>query len=154
MKAIACKAANDMIGSNGTIPWKMPKDMQHFKKSTIGHTILVGRRTWESFPKALPGRKTIIWSSRPIEGMPTVQTLGDIEQIELQGDLWVCGGFEVYKATMPYWTELVLTQLKKPFDGDVYFPKIEGFSPVEELYDDEDMTIKRWLPTSSLSQPA
>jgi dihydrofolate reductase len=149
IKAIACKAKNDVIGCNGTLPWKMPKDMLFFKKTTMGHTLLVGRKTWESFPKALPGRKTIIWTSKSVPNMPTIQTLDQLKTEPVQGDLWVCGGYDVYKTTMPLWSELILTELKMPFTGDVYFPPIVGLAPVEVLYEDQDMKIRRYLPTST-----
>jgi dihydrofolate reductase len=120
-------ASNGVIGKNGKLPWHMPEDLKHFKKVTLGHPIVMGRRTWESLPGALPGRENIVVSRRPGFEAPGANVASSLEAaIALcVGESVACviGGTELFKAALPIADGLVVTHIHKDYDGDTYFPE-------------------------------
>lgn len=126
---IWAQAANGVIGRDGAIPWRLPEDVTHFRELTAGSTVLMGRRTWDSLParfRPLPGRCNLVLTrdlSWAAEGAEPVHDLDSVVYGDRSADLWVIGGAEVYRATLPCADRLVVTELREAFDGDAYAPR-------------------------------
>ncbi len=149
MIAVAAMAANRVIGANGQIPWHLPEDLLWFKELTMGGTLLMGRVTYESIGRPLPGRKTVVLSRKEglqIPGVEVIRDLSGLRGASLQGDVFVVGGSEIYRATLPYCRDLYMTELKKDAVGDRYFPEFADvfrFSAV--LRETPDFRIVHYL---------
>ncbi|MEA5112511.1 MAG: dihydrofolate reductase [Geobacteraceae bacterium] len=125
---IAAMAQNRVIGCGLEIPWRLPDDMRRFRETTWGHPVIMGRRTFESFAGPLPGRTNIVLS-RDVGYRPAgTMVAGDLEAaVSLAGDageVFICGGEEVYRRAMSLADRIYLTVLHRDFDGDVFFPEI------------------------------
>ncbi len=140
-KAIAAMAENRVIGKDGKLPWNLPEELAWFKETTLGHTIVMGRKTFESIGKrALPKRLNIVISrTLQIDDMPTgsvvLPGLEALKAYPTQGHVFIIGGSELYKAALPNCNELYLTHVKQVVEGDAIFP------PFESLFD-EGILIK------------
>jgi len=151
-KAIAAMAENRVIGAGGKIPWHFSEDLKFFKATTLGHTIVMGRKTWNSLGKPLPGRRNVVVSrSLPpgelsLPGAAVVPNLEAVKALPPQGDVWVIGGAEIYALALPRCAELVLTHVRGAPAGDVFFPVYENiFSPVETLQETADFRIVQYV---------
>jgi dihydrofolate reductase len=123
---IAAMARNRVIGVNNGLPWRLPEDLRHFKALTMGHHIVMGRRTYESIGRPLPGRHTVILTRDPdfrAEGCLTATSLetafaacGDDPEV------FFVGGGEIYRQVLPLARRLYLTEIQADFDGDAHFP--------------------------------
>ncbi|MBF6172702.1 dihydrofolate reductase [Nocardia blacklockiae] len=119
-----------VIGVDNTIPWRVPEDLAHFKQVTSGHPVLMGRRTWDSLPerfRPLPGRRNIVITRQPDWSAPGAERAGSLEEALKLADAdptWVMGGGEIYRAAMPYATELMVTEVDTEVAGDAYAPHI------------------------------
>ena len=129
--AIAAVARNGVIGADGSIPWHLPADFAHFKRTTLGHTLLMGRATYDSIGRPLPGRTTIVltrdpdWSTGNADD--GVLVAHDVDEAlalaaEQPGDLYVAGGAVVYEALRSYLDEQVLSEVHLEPEGDTYYP--------------------------------
>ena len=148
-KAIVAVSQDGVIGRNGDLPWRLSGDLQWFKKITMGHTILMGRKTWDSLPKALPGRENWVLSrgDQRSEGMRLFTSLKDVaEHLPDKQTLFVIGGGEVYRQALPLCHELYITEVhQKVPDGDAFFPEYrDQFEAVEVLDENEDFLLRRW----------
>ena len=123
---VAAVASNGIIGANGRLPWSLPEDLQHFKRLTLGHPVIMGRRTWESLKGPLPGRDNIVVSGRPGYEAP-----GAAVASSLAGALALCagepvafviGGRRLYEESLPIADGLVLTEIDRDYPGDTSFP--------------------------------
>ena len=126
---IAAVASNGIIGKDGGMPWRLPEDLQHFKKLTLGHPVIMGRRTWESLGKALPGRENIVVTrTRGFEapGAAVANSL-DAALALCAGEpvAFVIGGGELYAAALPLAAGLVMTEIRRDYDGDARFPDFD-----------------------------
>ena len=129
---IAAVARNRAIGIDNGLPWHLPEDLKSFKRRTRGHTLLMGRRTWESLDgHPLPGRRTIVLSTT-LEGAPenvvVVSTLEEgIECARSAGEeeLFIAGGGSVYAAGEPYTDQMLLTWVDTEVDGHAFFPDVD-----------------------------
>jgi dihydrofolate reductase len=126
---IWAQAANGVIGQDGAIPWRLPEDMANFRTLTTGHTVVMGRLTWESLPerfRPLPDRRNLVLSRDPSWSAPGADRVGSLEAAVscTQGELWVIGGAQVYAAAMAIADRLVVTDIDAPFDGDTVAPAI------------------------------
>lgn len=123
---IAALAENDVIGRGGTLPWHLPDDLRRFKSLTMGRPILMGRRTFESIGRPLPGRRNLVLThgSQPLpKGVHGVGSLAlALEECAKDPELCVIGGAEVYRQALPQADRLELTRVHATFDGDVAFP--------------------------------
>ena len=137
-KAIAAMSQNRVIGSAGKIPWHLPEDFKWFKKITTGNTILMGRKTFESIGRPLPNRVTIVLSRGGFTypGVRTVKALSEIDLANESGDVFVCGGAEVYQQTLSRCSDLYLTLVKREVPGDTFFPEFESLFEHVEVIDD------------------
>jgi len=130
IKAIVAMAENRVIGNTGTIPWRLPEDFKFFKATTMGHAILMGRKTYESIGKPLPGRENIVLSrTMPEESVPPgitiVRSVEEIQEPTDGRDLFVIGGEEIYRLLLPKVQELYVTKVPRPIEGDTRFPEFE-----------------------------
>jgi len=126
---IAAVARNGTIGRGNTIPWRLPEDLQHLRRVTMGCPVIMGRKTWDSLPtrfRPLPGRRNIVVTRKPAwraEGAEAVPSLDAALALAAGADkAFVIGGSELYAAALPSADELVLTEIERDFEGDVYFP--------------------------------
>ncbi len=133
---IAAVARNGVIGSGGGIPWRIPEDFAHFKRTTLGHTLLMGRATYDSIGRPLPGRTTIVLTRSPSWSAPGVQVALSLEEAlrlaeALPGDVFVAGGSEVYAAALPYADEQVISEVDLEPEGDAFYPEFDRSEWVE-----------------------
>ncbi len=128
---IAAVANNQVIGNNNRLIWHLPADLRHFKKLTMGHTLIMGRKTYESIGKPLPGRKTIIITSQKAykaAGCTIAGSVGEaIKLVKGEKDVFVAGGAEIYEQTIDLYhtRRLYITRIFANFDGDTFFPEID-----------------------------
>ena len=124
---IAAVARDGAIGRGNALLWHLPEDMRHFKTTTLGAPIVMGRKTWDSIGRPLPGRRNIVVTRQPGWQAPGVEVVSSLaEAIERAGDvprLFVIGGAEIYAAALPLADELVLTEVDADAQGaDTFFP--------------------------------
>lgn len=123
---IAAVAKNGVIGARGKLPWHLPEDLKHFRKLTLGHPVIMGRRTWESLGKPLAGRENIVVSRKAgfaAPGASVAATLaGAVALCSGEALAFVIGGAELYAAALPLADGLVLTEIDADYAGDTRFP--------------------------------
>ena len=130
LELVAAVASNGVIGRGGQLPWHLPDDLRHFKALTMGHPMIMGRRTFESIGRALPGRQSIVVSTTldgpPVLGVELARSLD--EAMLLAGALpqptFVIGGGMLYAEALPRVGVMHLTKLDEAFEGDTFFPAI------------------------------
>ena len=149
LKAIAAVSQNGVIGKQGDLPWRLSGDLKWFKKITMGHILLMGRKTWESLPGALPGRENWVLSRtlNPTPGIRVFRTLDEALAEVGERTLFIIGGGELYSLAIKDCVELYLTEVHLVVeDGDAFFPDhLEYFVPVETLDECEEFKIRRWV---------
>ncbi len=122
---IVAIAKNRVIGRNGQLPWHLSEDLKRFKKLTMGHTILMGRKTYESIGKRLPGRRNVVVTSRPIADVECYTSVNDaLTALRDQETVFVIGGARMFAAALPLASHLYLTLLNDNFEGDAFFPDV------------------------------
>jgi dihydrofolate reductase len=126
---IWAEAADRVIGSAGSIPWRLPEEQQHFKRLTMGAAVVMGRGTWESLPETvrpLPGRRNIVLTGRPSYDAPGADVMSSLEDAlaAVDGDVWVIGGASVYEQALAYADQVVRTRVQIQVDGDVRAPRL------------------------------
>lgn len=132
---IAAVAENGVIGRNGKLPWHLSDDLRRFKRLTMGHTILMGRRTWESIGRPLPGRRTIVVSRQPqyrvgadADNIEIATSLDDALRIAAAAgddEVFIVGGAELYRESLTRVDRLYLTRVHAAVEGDAYFPVVD-----------------------------
>ncbi len=148
IKAIVAISENYVIGKNGDLPWRISEDLKWFKKITLGHTLLMGRKTWESLPGPLPKRENWVLSSNLGE-QPDIQVFSKLEEALVAGsdrELFIIGGGELYRQTLPLCGELYVSEVSREVvDGDAFFPPFKDkFEIMENLYKNDDFCLNRW----------
>ncbi|MFB6722005.1 dihydrofolate reductase [Kribbella sp. NPDC056345] len=136
---IAAVGANGVIGRDNDLPWRIREDLQHFKQLTLGHTLVMGRKTYDSIGRPLPGRRTVVVTRQPdwaADGVQVVHTLE--EALKEGGDLYVAGGGEIYRQALPYADRLELTEVDQSPAGDVTFPAFDRSDWTETARDPHD----------------
>ncbi|WP_040792148.1 dihydrofolate reductase [Nocardia paucivorans] len=119
-----------VIGADNAIPWRIPEDMARFKAVTMGHPVVMGRRTWDSLPerfRPLPGRRNIVVSRRSTWAADGAERVGSVEEALRSThpeDVWVIGGGEIYRLALPHATELLITEVDSDIPGDTYAPTL------------------------------
>jgi dihydrofolate reductase len=157
MIAVAAMASNRVIGAEGRIPWHLPEDLRWFKELTMGGTLLMGRVTYDSIGKPLPGRATIVMSRKDglvIPGVEVIRDLSGLQNARTQGEIFVVGGSEIYRIALPYCRDLYLTEVKREVEGDRKFPVFEDlfrFSSV--LRETDDLRIVHYINDEVLPLP-
>jgi dihydrofolate reductase len=130
---IAAVSLNDVIGIKGELPWKLPEDFRHFKNTTLGYPLIMGRKTYESFGKPLPGREHLVITRNKNYKV-------DYEQVKLfpnfddalkfaeelnTNKVFIIGGGEIYKIGMDYADEMIISRVNMNAEGDAFFPEID-----------------------------
>lgn len=119
------------IGKDNKMLWHLPNDLQFFKKTTMGHSILMGRKTFESLNKRLlPGRQSIVLTrdttyGQEIEGLKVMNSLEEALKYAEKEPLMIIGGAQIYKEFLPYADEIICTQIDETFDADTFMPPID-----------------------------
>lgn len=132
MKPVACIVAvarGNAIGRGNALPWHVPEDLKRFKSLTMGHALVMGRKTHQSIGRALPGRRNIVVSriAQAFEGCEVVHSIDDALSAVSDDPLpFIIGGAELYRAAFPRVTHLFLTQIDQQVDADVFFPAFDG----------------------------
>ncbi len=128
---IYARAANGVIGINGALPWHLPEDLAHFKRTTLGCPVIMGRKTWDSLPpkfRSLPGRTNIVVTRQPDwheTGAQPAQNLREALQLcEQASDVWVIGGAQLYALAEPLASTAVVTEIEQDFAGDAFAPTL------------------------------
>ncbi|UAL31199.1 dihydrofolate reductase [Nocardioides rotundus] len=156
---VAAHARDRGIGRDGGIPWRLPHDFAHFKRETLGHTLVMGRATWDSIGRPLPGRETVVvtrdpdWSAG--EYADQVHVAHSVEEAlgiaaALPGDVMIAGGGAIYSATLPVATHLVLTEVGLDVEGcDAFFPDYDAADWVETRRESGEDVEWVWLERAS-----
>ena len=127
---IVAVAANGVIGRDGKLPWHLPDDLRHFRTLTTGHSIIMGRRTWQSLPRPLPDRQNIVVSRQSdfsATGALVVSSLNDaLGAVDRPEPAFCIGGGELYRAALPIARIAYVTEIAGDYDGDATFPKLDA----------------------------
>ena len=160
LSIIVAKAKNNVIGKDNQLIWNLPEDLKRFKSMTENHTIIMGRKTFESLGRVLPDRKHVVFSQNPDfqvndENVEVVHSMLQIQQyIESEEEAFVIGGAMIYGLLMPHVTKMYITQINENFEGNIIFPKFdtekwevidreEGIKDENNKFDYEYITYKK-----------
>lgn len=126
---IVARANNNVIGFKNDLPWYLSADLRRFKELTTDHTVVMGRKTYESIHArlghALPNRRNVVLTRQAID-LPDAEVIHDTSEIEKLGDVFVIGGAEVYNATIDMADRLYVTDVHADIEGDAYFPSLDA----------------------------
>jgi dihydrofolate reductase len=148
LHAIAAISENRAIGYRGKMPWHLPEDYAWFKHKTTGGTMIMGRKTYQSIGKPLPGRETVVLSRSA--KFPGAHGCDDLHLLApllatLPGPYWVCGGVEVYRALLRNCDVLYLTRVRRIVPGDAFFPPFEDkFELDQTIHENAQFRVERW----------
>ena len=151
MKAIAAMARNRVIGNAGIIPWHLPEDFRWFKQATLGGAVLMGRKTFDSIGRPLPGRLNLIVTrseivTESLDVLPVRNLAAFRPEDYAPREVWVCGGAEIYAQLLPRCTELFLSLLDRDAEGDTFFPAFEAdFELVETILHKPGFEVRRYV---------
>jgi dihydrofolate reductase len=129
LSLIVAMAQNRTIGVNNTLPWRCPEDLKHFKALTMGHHMIMGRKTFDSIGKPLPGRTTVIVTRNAglqVAGCLVAHSLNDaITACKDDDEIFIVGGAELYAQALPLVDTLYITEIQQEVDGDAHFPEFD-----------------------------
>ena len=153
MKAIVAMAENRVIGAAGTIPWHLPEDFRFFKRTTLGHAVVMGRKTYDSLGRPLPGRQNIVLSRQqaPIAGVTLLHDQEELYHLGIPSEeLFVIGGTEIYRLLLPACDTLFVTQVHREVKGDTFFPAFEhAFDEGTVVLEHADFTVREYKRLTS-----
>ncbi|MEL3945643.1 MULTISPECIES: dihydrofolate reductase [Streptomyces] len=142
---IWAQSLDGVIGADNGIPWRLPEDMAHFKATTLGHPVVMGRKTWDSLPprfRPLPGRRNVVVTRDPLWAAEGAERAGSITEAleratepsapDAPATAWVIGGGEIYRAALEHATTLSVTEVDAPVRGDTYAPTLDPMWKVAE----------------------
>lgn len=130
LNIIVAAGENSVIGKNNRLPWHLPNDLKHFREITTGHTIIMGRKTFESLPKILPNRRHIVLTNNTdykveSDDVTVVNSLHQLLSIlDANQQYFVIGGGSIYNMLLPHCSKVYLTKIFASFDGDTFFPNL------------------------------
>lgn len=126
---IVAAANNNVIGVNNQMPWHLPNDFKYFKANTMGHSIIMGRKTYDSIGKPLPGRRNIVLTRDQDYQNPDVDIANSIPEVlnycRDEREVFILGGAEIYKQAVPIANKLLLTRVHTDIEGDTFFPNLD-----------------------------
>ncbi len=142
---VVAAARNGAIGVDGKLPWRIPEDMKHFKRVTLGHAVIMGRKTWESIGKPLVDRRNIV-VSRTATAIPGVEICGSVEEAIARAHATddeprVIGGAEIYRLCLPWVTKVFLTEVDRDVEADAFFRFDRGEFREVERRSGEDPSV-------------
>lgn len=130
---IYARSRNNVIGVNGDLPWHLPEDLAHFKRTTLGQAVIMGRVTWESIPdkfRPLPGRTNVVVSRQTDFSAPGAQVVSSLQAamdlFTAEEVVWLIGGAQLYAQAMPLAKQLVITEIDTNYEGDAFAPSIQA----------------------------
>jgi len=129
---IAAVAKNRVIGAGNALPWRLPEDLKRFKALTLGHPIIMGRKTWESLGRPLPGRTNIVITRAAGFSAPGATPAGSLDEAlaaaaaTASDEVFIIGGADIYRQALPLARRLQLTEIDRDFAGDVHFPPVDS----------------------------
>ena len=142
LTAVVAMTAERVIGRAGTLPWHLPEDLAFFKRTTSGHPIVMGRKTYESIGRPLPKRRNIVltrdheWSAAGVE---VIHAVAEMDQLPgLDGEVFIIGGAEIYAAFMGQLDNLLVSHVFEAHEGDTKFPEFETDFPESEILETHD----------------
>ena len=142
LSLIVAYAQNRTIGRDNTLPWKLAGDLAHFKRTTLGHPIIMGRKTWDSLGRPLPGRRNIVISrdrTKAAAGAEFVASLDEaLERLAPNEDAYIIGGAQIYQQALAHANHVVATEVQAIVEGDAFFTALDP---------------KEWKEVSRLSHP-
>lgn len=142
LTAVVAAAENGTIGRAGGLPWHLPADLAHFKSKTLGRPIVMGRRTFDSIGRALPGRRNLVVTRRPLD-VPGVEAVPSVEEALRrcagEPEVAVIGGAQLYETTMPMIDRVYLTRVHADIEGDTFLP---------------DLPAEEWVEIERVERPA
>ncbi len=148
LTAIVAMTPDRIIGRDGTLPWHLPADLAFFKRTTSGHPVLMGRKTYESIGRPLPKRRNIVitrdsaWSA---EGVEVIHSPEAIVKLGIEGEVFIIGGSEIYQSFLSQLDELLVSHIFQSYPGDTRFPEYEHlFGPAEVLEAHEAFEVRRY----------
>lgn len=138
-----------VIGRNGGLPWHLPEDLAFFKRTTSGHPIVMGRKTFESIGRPLPGRRNIVMTRDPswsANGVEVIHQPQDLENLEgLDASVFIIGGAEIYGVFLPWLDEILVSHVLEDHPGDTRFPDFQNLFPHSELLETHTgFVVRRW----------
>ncbi len=149
--AIAAMAPNRVIGVDGAMPWRIPEELRWFREATMGHAVLMGRKTFESIGRPLPGRLNLVASRREKLRLPAgVERIRDLASFDptavANEKVFVAGGAEVYRELLSHCVELWLTRIRRKVAGDAVMPPFEAnFEERETLREEAEFSVVRFV---------
>jgi dihydrofolate reductase len=149
LTAIVAMTASRVIGRGGQLPWHLPEDLAFFKRTTTGHPIVMGRKTYESIGRPLPRRRNIVLTRDPswsAAGVEVIHQAADLKSLPgLDGRVFIIGGSEIYAAFLPETDELLVSHVFAEHEGDTRFPEYEADFPYSEIVEShEHFEVRRW----------
>jgi dihydrofolate reductase len=149
LSAIVAMASNRVIGRDGSLPWHFPEDLRFFKRTTLGHPILMGRATFESIGKPLPGRQNIVLS-QTLQPRPDITLIRHLSELPAAcpdaAKIFVIGGARLFETLLPQCSELYLTLIHEPHPGDVFLPPFEHlFTLAEVIESSPPLEFRRYI---------
>ena len=141
---IVAVASNNVIGRDGKLPWHLPSDLQHFKRTTMGFPLIMGRKTFEAIGRPLPGRDNIVLTRDPsltIPGCVIKHSLPEaLDHCREQQKVFIIGGGDIFKLALPYTDTIIVTALEREVEGDVYLEPIDParFKEIESRFFDAE----------------
>lgn len=129
LSLIVARASNGIIGKDNGMPWHLPADLAHFKRTTMGRPVIMGRRTWESIGRPLPGRRNIVVSRNAGYRAEGAEVVGSLEQaceaVRETDEAFVIGGGQLYAEALPLADRVFVTEIGEAIEGDTRFPDLE-----------------------------
>ena len=126
---IVARSTQGVIGRDNELPWRLPADLKHFKKTTLGHPIIMGRNTWESLGRPLPDRRNMVISRTPGFSAEDAETFSSLEDAlsacEASDQVFIIGGAQVYEQAIEFADEMIITEVQIDVVGDAHFPEFE-----------------------------
>jgi len=127
---IVARARNGVIGKDNAMPWRIPGEQAYFKRVTMGHPIIMGRKTWESIGRPLPGRRNLVVTRNADYAAPGAEVVASLDAALARcteaTEAFVIGGAELYKAALPRADRLLITEIDNDFEGDTSWPSLEA----------------------------
>lgn len=148
---IVAHAQNRVIGADGDMPWHYPEDLKHFKRETLGHTVIMGRLSCEALPGGpLPKRRNLVVTRNPDYQCDGFEVFTDLEAAiaaarKSDDCPFILGGGQIYKLSMPLVTKMIITEIQRSFDGDAFFPEYNEDAWTETKRETGDELVFRWL---------
>ncbi|MEI8037196.1 MAG: dihydrofolate reductase [Verrucomicrobiota bacterium] len=149
LTAIVAMTSDRVIGRAGILPWHLPEDLAFFKRTTSGHPVVMGRKTFESIGRPLPKRRNIVLTRDPAWSAPGVEVIHRPEDLaeltDLEGQVFLIGGAEIYAAFLPATADLLVSHVLANHEGDTRFPEFQSTFPHCEVVESHPtFEVRRW----------